>query len=142
MKVCKTCGEQKPIEDFPERYGYAGSRRPHCKPCYREYMRLSYHKNKYKHPYNYEKDKNTKLLRSFGISLDDYNSMLVEQNGGCAICGTTDTGKRNAFAVDHCHTTGEVRGLLCQNCNTAIGSLKDDENIMMNAINYIRKHKQ
>ena len=60
--------------------------------------------------------------KTYGISLEDYERMLIDQGGKCAICGSLDPrAKREHFAVDHCHTTGKVRGLLCIPCNTAIG---------------------
>jgi hypothetical protein len=70
--------------------------------------------------------------------------MLKEQGGCCAICKVTEnykghTGYRKdwSFSVDHCHTTGKVRGLLCNQCNRGIGMLQDDTNILKAAINYL-----
>lgn len=61
--------------------------------------------------------------------------MLTSQGGTCAIChGTATVGR---LAVDHCHLTGKVRGLLCTNCNTALGKLKDSKELLLNAINYL-----
>jgi len=97
------------------------------------------HRKTYKTDY---KDKD--LQRRFGISLYDYSQMLVAQNGKCAICKGADGGNRNgepkALAVDHCHTTGKVRGLLCEACNQAIGKFKENEQIMFSAIAYLREH--
>ena len=64
--------------------------------------------------------------------------MLAAQGGCCAICGTSDTGKRKAFAVDHNHDTGKIRGLLCSNCNTGIGNLRDNVELLERAIDYLR----
>ena len=100
-----------------------------------------YHKHKHKSTYDYEYDKDKKLQRAYGISYQEYLYMLETQGGCCAICGTNDTGKRKAFAVDHCHTTGLVRGLLCNGCNTGIGLLKEDLIIMERAMDYVRFHK-
>ena len=66
--------------------------------------------------------------------------MLAAQDGKCAICGTTSTGNRKAFHVDHDHKTGKVRGLLCSNCNTGIGNLRDDIGLLNRAIEYL-SHK-
>ena len=89
--------------------------------------------------------KHTDLLRRFGVSLQQYGDMLLAQDGKCAICGQPETqmrgGKVKALAVDHCHTTGKVRGLLCVDCNQAIGKLKEDRNILLSAIRYLDKHK-
>jgi hypothetical protein len=79
--------------------------------------------------------------------MGDYDSMLVKQEGKCAICGTSNpVGEGNttkrltfAFAVDHCHATGKVRGLLCNPCNRGIGFLKDDVDLLAKAIKYLKE---
>lgn len=81
--------------------------------------------------------------RKFGITLDEYNQMLKDQNGVCAICGLVETSKDHrtqevrGLAVDHDHSTGMVRGLLCTRCNTAIGLLSDDPKLLLKAISYL-----
>jgi hypothetical protein len=73
---------------------------------------------------NTDSYRNSYYLRDFGITLSDYNTMLREQGGVCKICAQpSNDGKR--LRVDHCHTTGKVRGLLCRTCNLAIGHLRD-----------------
>jgi hypothetical protein len=90
--------------------------------------------------------KETYLQQAFGISLQEYGQKLVEQNGKCAICNNQETHMRNgkikALAVDHCHQTGKIRGLLCSDCNTGIGKLKDDPAVLQNAIGYILKYRE
>ena len=77
--------------------------------------------------------------KKYRIRTDYYNSMLESQNGSCAICNKTDPGtKSKAFCVDHCHSTGIVRGLLCINCNAGVGSLKESEDIFYKALLYLR----
>lgn len=79
------------------------------------------------------------LKRDYGITQADYDRMLEEQDGKCAGCGTdTPTGKWKVFAVDHCHHTGKVRGLLCNECNRGMGLLKDSAEIMQSLINYLQ----
>ena len=78
---------------------------------------------------------------SSDITEDDYNNMLKSQNYCCAICGTdTPTGKWKVFAVDHDHTTGKVRSLLCNECNRGIGLLKDSPDLLMKAATYLISH--
>lgn len=81
------------------------------------------------------------LQRKYGITIHDYGKMLIAQNGKCAICGSEDAGSRDgknkAFAVDHDHKTGKLRGLLCEACNQGIGKLKDDPNILRKAADYL-----
>lgn len=74
-------------------------------------------------------------LKKFGLSMDDYKALLESQGGGCAICGKTEEAR--ALAVDHCHKTGRVRGILCRACNTGIGHLQDDPILLGKAIEYL-----
>jgi len=82
------------------------------------------------------------LKRKFGINEQIYNEMLATQNNGCAICKKTTSGDRRTknFAVDHCHKTGVVRGLLCAACNKGIGLLEDSPTNLQAAIAYLSKH--
>jgi hypothetical protein len=82
-----------------------------------------------------------KRLRGYGLRPDEYASLLAAQEGKCAICGSVgcSTGKR--LAVDHDHTTGKIRGLLCLFCNTAIGKLRDDPDTIAKALEYVKTHK-
>ena len=76
------------------------------------------------------------LIKKFGINADQYEAIAKEQNYLCAICEKAEPCNR-ALAVDHCHSTKKVRGLLCDNCNTALGKFKDNVNLLQNAINYL-----
>jgi len=95
--------------------------------------------------YNLEhrvESRDRQLKRDFGIDLKIYNEIIDSQRGGCAICGTTDPkgwGKGNSlsFRVDHDHSTGKVRGLLCCSCNFALGMLKDDSSLFRKAAEYL-----
>lgn len=77
------------------------------------------------------------LRRKFGITLDQYLDMVVGQGGKCKICGTFygDIGK--ALAVDHDHETGEIRGLVCQRCNTLIGFIDKNFDLLQNVYEYL-----
>ena len=94
---------------------------------------------------NYIAVRGHELQKTFGISLEQYNQMHEAQNGVCEICGKPETATRNGkvkwLAVDHDHTTGEIRGLLCAHCNTAIGKLEDSIDVMESAIRYLKKYK-
>lgn len=82
--------------------------------------------------------------RRFGVTRQDYAEMFHHQNGVCAICSQPETatrlGRVKALSVDHNHQTGAVRGLLCSDCNTGIGKLKENRNILLSAIQYLDKH--
>lgn len=86
------------------------------------------------------------LRDSFGLSLEQYEEMHDRQNGKCAICGEPEkqmrNGKLKLLAVDHCHSTNVIRGLLCTDCNTGIGKLKDSVEILQSAIRYLNQTGQ
>lgn len=93
---------------------------------------------------NQDKVKNAKLKNKFGITLEDYNNMLRMQGGVCAICEEIEaevhhSGTLKDLSVDHCHTTGKIRGLLCSACNTSIGKFKEDINIILKAAIYVEQ---
>lgn len=77
-------------------------------------------------------------LRKFGITIDQYIELNKAQLGLCAICKKPEN-ENKSLAVDHCHTTGKVRGLLCAKCNQGLGSFKDDTERLTNAIKYLTK---
>jgi len=87
----------------------------------------------------------TMLKVKYGISLERYNEVLKEQNGVCAICKKAETNHSNkkgpvdSLRVDHCHSTGKVRGLLCSECNFGISKFDDDTNLLLEAIKYLKK---
>lgn len=77
------------------------------------------------------------LYSRYGLTMDDYESILASQKGVCAICGMPPG--RRPLSVDHCHDTGAVRGLLCHSCNTGIGFLKDSVDLLKKAAKYLNK---
>lgn len=85
-----------------------------------------------------KRKKRSGLMKDFGINADQYEAMLAEQNHVCAICNKPDICNRD-LAVDHCHTTNRVRGLLCTNCNMALGKFQDDLQNLRKAIEYMER---
>jgi hypothetical protein len=83
--------------------------------------------------------------RRYGITVQDYDMMHMEQNGLCKICNNPESrvsnGKTSRLAVDHCHNTGKVRGLLCWACNASLGRFKDSIEILESAISYLKKNQ-
>ena len=80
----------------------------------------------------------------YGISSEDYDAMLEEQDNKCKICFmkfNTDDTKATTPCVDHCHTTDKVRGLLCPHCNRGLGQFKEDIEVLTKAINYLQENK-
>jgi hypothetical protein len=81
------------------------------------------------------------LMKKFGINSDQYEAVLKEQNYVCGICLQPDPCKR-MLAVDHSHINKKVRGLLCTNCNMALGKFQDSIENLKRAISYLEKNYQ
>lgn len=83
------------------------------------------------------------LQYQYGMSADQYASMVIDQNNSCATCGkpAEETHRKRLF-VDHCHKTGKIRGLLCQQCNTALGMVDDDVQRLSSLISYLIEHSE
>ncbi len=95
---------------------------------------------------NREVNRGKRLNKSFGITLNEYYKMFDDQLGLCKICGLPESSKTTSgaikmLAVDHCHKTLKVRGLLCQKCNVSLGNFKDDISILESAINYLKGYE-
>lgn len=139
-KVCKGCGQEKPIADFGRDKYRKDGHVDYCQECRAE-QRLQ---RKLKYP-NFSMYQNKRL--KYGLSEEQFESMLKEQEGKCAICGNPEfkrngKGEINSLSVDHDHTTLKNRQLLCNLCNAAIGMLRDDPEIAQRAADYLRRHKQ
>lgn len=80
-----------------------------------------------------------KLQQKYGITIEEYEQMLAQQKGRCMICRKKPSDSKK-LAVDHCHKTGKVRGLLCHHCNNGLGCFKDDTELMTAAIAYVTRH--
>ena len=86
--------------------------------------------------------KNLKRLKRYGITLEEYNKIFESQKGCCMICGKHQLEFKRTFAVDHCHITGKVCGLLCSYCNTGLGLFKEDAELLASAIEYLNMTKK
>ena len=139
MRRCTECGETKPLSEFwkdrSKKHGYSAK----CKVCktaiYNLYRKTNgYDKKRYwKNP---DSEQERHLRRKYGITLSDYDEMFRSQKGKCAVCGIEHSGGKR-FDVDHCHSTGVVRGLLCTNCNRMIGHANDDPQRLRSAAQYL-----
>jgi len=167
-KICNICNVEKSVNEFPKRkYAITGiiTCTYACRLCtravgkvkakqyrienrerYVEVRRKSRRKHK-EYLNTYQKDflKNNpdkaqayRLKHSFGLKLEDYNKMLSAQEKNCAICGIPAEACKKALAVDHCHSTNKIRGLLCMNCNRGLGLLRDDIQVLEAAIAYLK----
>lgn len=86
-----------------------------------------------------EKSREYILKHRYNLSIQEYNTLLNNQDNSCAICKVNQKDKTYFFHVDHCHTTGKVRGLLCAPCNVFLGISKDSVDVFKNAILYLEK---
>jgi hypothetical protein len=148
-KVCFKCKVEKPVSEF---HKYKERFQSYCKACSITIGTKWKKENRERHLFQKRKryesskdiDRNSKYKRKYGITLEEYNKMLENQNGLCAICNSPEKVKTDdkvkLLAVDHCHTSGAVRGLLCNACNTGIGKFKEDINILESAIKYLKTH--
>lgn len=130
MKTCSKCG--KKVDKFQKK-----SRR--CQSCrtaaLKDYVKRSgYDKKRYWANPQGERERHYK--RKYGVDLKGYNAMFEAQNGSCAICLRPAT---KTLDIDHNHATGEVRGLLCTNCNRMLGHAGDIPSVLENAAIYLRK---
>ena len=123
MRLCPPCGQTLPVEEF-----YKGQRR--CKECAkaanrawkaanREKVQLYNRRGHYQHHY--------------GITISDFELIVQRQGGGCAVCGSDQE-----LCVDHNHTTGEVRGVLCNSCNASAGKMGDSPSRLRALADYIQ----
>jgi len=145
MKTCTKCKSQKPVTDFCKRNRSKDGLNHWCKQCVNinnkivisnnleKYRQLSREWDKKNRPRRFESE----IKHKFNITVEIYNEMLQKQDNACGICKvkTIDLNKR--LAVDHCHLTNKVRGLLCGKCNMALGLFNDDLKILKTAINYL-----
>jgi hypothetical protein len=135
---CSTCKEDKDKSLFHKagnkKRGYQFS----CISCRK--VTKEKHKNSMTSEEWYLTNRQYWLKSQYGLNLEDYNNLVKEQNHKCAICDVDEVDSfKGLLFVDHCHTTGKIRGLLCHHCNTALGKFKDSESILMKAIEYVRK---
>lgn len=128
-KICNRCKQEKPINDFGNDKTQKDGKDGLCKNCKREQQKQFNQKHPLRHKY-------AVLKHRFGLTPKQYEELLKKQKGVCAICGNIN---RNGtwLSVDHDHITDEIRGLLCSNCNHAIGCMHDNPVVLRSAANYL-----
>lgn len=125
MLKCSQCGETKPTSSFRKRSDTKRGYQYACKSCQKPDQRTAeVHWGRY-------------IRYKYGISPDDYHGMLERQGGCCALCGVSECPSGRRFAVDHCHDTGVVRGILCYDCNTGLGKFRDNIEVLRRAADYV-----
>lgn len=169
MKKCRKCGETKELKEFYTDKGGKYGVKSRCKSCQsiasREYnkkqrkeraayTRRYYRENKekikarYAEKYDVPLGRGYMLKKKYDMSLEEYDKIHESQNGLCAICGNPETKihsrskKVMMLAVDHCHKTGKGRGLLCSRCNTTLGKIEDDKEILNSMLDYLNRYSE
>lgn len=143
MKTCTKCHEAKPLIDFSFDLRKPDSHMPRCKRCrllecaaWRQ-SKPDYEKDRYLA--NPKAHRERHLIRKYGVTIKDYESMFLQQMGLCAICGKS---QERAFDVDHDHLSKVVRGLLCTNCNRMIGHAHDSPERLRAAADYLESSRK
>ena len=143
LKTCRDCRETKPLDEFPLQKGGRHGRHPLCKPCRAAQERRRYARDREAilarhraNPAYKEQARWQKILKKRGATRAQYEAMYATQGGRCAVCGDA----YDVLHVDHDHSTGRVRGLLCVRCNIGIGQFHDDPAALRQAARYLRAH--
>lgn len=128
-KRCNRCKLEKGSTEFFKNKRHSSGLTSWCKVCYKE---------KKATPQDKEVTWAYYLKRTYGLKLEDYNSLLEAQDFRCKICSTHQNQFRNRLHVDHDHNTGQIRGILCVECNTGLGKFKDNPELLQLAIDYLK----
>lgn len=140
-KACTKCGEVKPLSDYSNLCVGKYGKHPQCKICVQAYHSGLYYSNE-DYRSNRIKDASIRNRKSkYNITEEEFNRLFKSQNYCCAICDVHLDNSRFGLRgqLDHCHETMKIRGILCANCNTALGLMKDNKEILMSAIQYLDK---
>ena len=142
VKYCPRCKQTKSVDDFNKRNGKRSKEcQAYCRKCHRKYVS------------DWQRTSNGKLHQErarlkykFGITPEEVDSLLMSQCGVCALCGQQETklefrtGKVMSLSVDHNHKSGQIRGLLCQKCNSIIGYANEDVELLQKVIDYLKEN--
>lgn len=129
-KVCRICETEKYMDEFHKSNVNSDGRDSRCKTCRKSMAAQRYADGP---------DRERHLMKTYGITLVEYDELLESQAGGCAICGVSSDKIGRRLAVDHDHSTDEVRGLLCTQCNTMLGQSGDRPEILRLGAQYLER---
>lgn len=145
-KYCPDCGEERPAKEFHKnkrnKGGLASYCRMHTRQRYEQHYahnapaRRTYQKRRREEQAEHTRrlQRLSKIKSKYGLDRDAYATLVAAADGRCAICG-----REKKLQIDHCHTTGKVRGLICWSCNIALGKMEDSVERLQAAIRYLQK---
>ncbi len=128
-KVCSTCKVEKPNESFYKRKASKDGLRGQCNKCEKRYNNSWYSTGKWK-------DRHYRKL--YGLETDEVKELFDKQDGLCKLCSKELIFNGRLTHVDHDHTTGKVRGILCYSCNTSLGKLGDSIESIEKVLKYLK----
>lgn len=139
LKICNECKVAKPRSEFYCRRAALDGLQYKCKACSKTWYKANSDRAKTNNAAWRKANPGADRKRKYNLSPADYEALQVTQAGLCAICGGKN--RDRALCVDHDHTTGKIRGLLCTNCNQGLGRFKDSYEILIVATAYLKKWK-
>lgn len=132
-KICSKCKKEKTLEEFNKHKNGKFGRHHYCKECNSKQKKHRYRSDK-----EYRKNlKNIQYQKNYGITLEEAENMFLGQGRCCKICKKPLSFKSRKTHVDHCHDSGIVRGVLCSDCNTTLGKVGEDVEVLKTMIKYI-----
>lgn len=138
MRTCKACKETKSLTEYYVKLDGRDGKKyydSYCRKCSMQRQK------EYIQKQSPEYRRNLQLKTLYGITIEEFNKMLEEQGGVCAICKQPETeGKMGKLTMDHDHETGYNRQILCGMCNRGLGHFKDNPELLRAAANYIEEH--
>lgn len=136
MKHCSVCGLNKKLSAFTRQKERNGTFRPSsaCKECSAKRATKFYARETIEQSL---RRREKYFIRVYGITMQNYNDLFEKQQGKCLGCWKHQAEFEKSLAVDHCHTTGKVRGLLCNGCNIALGNAKENSTTLRNLAEYL-----
>lgn len=140
IKECSKCKESKNITEYYKRSD-TGKHRNECNDCRNKYNLELYHKNPKQKENHRKASWKHQIKKKYGLTVEEFRELEIEQNYKCACCGISkEQTQQTELYVDHDHLTGEIRGLLCLQCNTGIGILGDNLEGVQKAYDYLFRH--
>lgn len=157
FRICNICEDEKPLNDFINRTGNIGGKGYECKVCYTDKAFLKRHNNsaealeernskrllKNEFPQEYQSRHAVSAMRKRGVKITESEYVELRKAPNiCEICGEPNkSARKKNLSVDHCHDTGKIRGLLCDNCNRGLGLFGDNVDLLLKAAEYLTVHQ-